>query len=71
MAVLPRSPSWAHRFCARAELFEQCGDSATARARYRRFADLWADADPEARALARSAAERATASRDTHQRAFE
>jgi len=29
------------------------------------------ESDPEARALARFAAERATASRDTHQRAFE
>lgn len=47
-----------------AELHERRGDMAAARPLYARFADLWADADPEARPLVRSAAERAAPPRD-------
>ena len=54
-----------------AELRERRGDSTTARLLYATVADLWAEADPEARALARSAAEHAVPAGDTPQRAFE
>jgi hypothetical protein len=47
-----------------AELHERGGDMETARRLYPRFADLWADADPDARPLVRTAAERAGVSRD-------
>ena len=36
----------------------------TARGLYTRFAELWADADPDARQLVRTAGERAGVSRD-------
>lgn len=47
-----------------AELHERGGDMETARRLYTRFADLWADADPDARQLVRTADERAGVSRD-------
>ncbi len=47
-----------------AELHERQGDVASARRLYGQFADLWADADPEAREVVRAAALRAATSRD-------
>jgi hypothetical protein len=48
-----------------AELRERLGDTESARRLYARFADLWADADPDARQLVRAAAQRAGSPRDS------
>ena len=48
-----------------AELHERRGDMQSARPLYARFAELWANADSDARALVRAASERARASRDS------